>query len=100
MAFWDGIAGGIVAGAASLFGQERANQQNAGLAREQMAFQERMSGTAHQREVADLRAAGLNPDIICERRSFNASRRDGSYGEFNRSRCVLCVGRNETQEGN
>lgn len=51
------LAGGIInsMGAADANAMARTNM------REMMTFEERMSNTAHQREVADLKKAGLNP---------------------------------------
>lgn len=54
------IAGPISAGI-DYFSAKDTNRKQKQVAREQMAFQERMSNTAYQRAMADMRQAGLNP---------------------------------------
>lgn len=76
-----GIAAAPFTGGASLAltGSSMANSATAASAEKQMKFQQYNSDTAHQREVKDLMAAGLNPMLSATGGSGASSPSGSSY---------------------
>lgn len=68
----------LVSGGASLLGGIFANNSAKKAAKRQEQFQERMANTAHQREVIDLKAAGLNP-MLSALKNGSATPQGSSY---------------------
>lgn len=56
-----GLLAAAIPAVASFAGGLFRNKAERDAAREQMAFQERMSGTSYQRATADMRMSGINP---------------------------------------
>lgn len=63
----------VLGGALGFMGSERTNAANARIAAENRDWQEYMSNTAHIREAADLRGAGLNPILSVSKGGPGAS---------------------------
>lgn len=76
---WATIGAAVIGGVMSYQGGQQQNFASAAEAKRNRAWQEYMSSSAHQREVADLRKAGLNPILSVNK---GASTPAGSQASF------------------
>lgn len=78
---WGGLIATVAGGIIGALGSKEKQDFSASQAERQEQFQERMSSTAHQREVQDLEAAGLNPMLSLPNYGRGASTPEGARAE-------------------
>lgn len=82
-----GLLGNIFSARSAESGASAANAANAAEAQKNRDFQLMMSSTAHQREVEDLRKAGLNP-ILSAMGGSGAPMGSGSMASFDNTKAI------------
>lgn len=98
---------GALAGGVAAYGTDQQNVANAkeakknrefasDQAKRQMDFQERMSSSAHQRQIADMKKAGLNP--ILSAKTGGASSPGGASGSPSQARFENVLGKLEVAQ--
>lgn len=77
----DSVLSTLAVGGLGYLGQQETNTANQANAQAQMDFQERMSNTAYQRQVQDMKSAGLNP-MLAYIKGGGASSPSGSMATY------------------